>query len=134
VFVVHVVDVGTGLGVFVEGEDFSLVYDAGSNDDLATGPKNRFTSYLRAVKPGLKSIGHVVLSQPMRSTPPCVPCVSGRRRSLRGRRTRSGTIPSGRRETLMAVRGLLPDRGDQPPPPPLNSICHVRTFDEHMQP
>jgi competence protein ComEC len=65
-FVVHVVDVGTGLGVFVEGEDFSLVYDAGSNDDLATGPKNRFTSYLRAVKPGLKSISHVVLSHPHR--------------------------------------------------------------------
>jgi hypothetical protein len=39
---VHVVDVGTGLGIFVEGPDFSLVYDAGSNDDVAEGEENRF--------------------------------------------------------------------------------------------
>src|SRR5690349_11259718 len=34
---VHVIDVGTGLAVFVEGEDFALLYDAGSQDDLHEG-------------------------------------------------------------------------------------------------
>lgn len=65
-FTVHVADVGTGLGLFVEGEDFALVYDAGSNDDLATGDRNRFVAYVRAVKPKLQKIDHVVLSHPHR--------------------------------------------------------------------
>jgi competence protein ComEC len=65
-FTVHAADVGTGLAVFVEGEDFSLVYDGGSNDDTAIGDKNRLTAYLRAVKPGLKTVDHVVLSHPHR--------------------------------------------------------------------
>jgi len=39
-------DVGTGLAIFVQGEDFSLLYDAGSNDDLATGASNRALAYL----------------------------------------------------------------------------------------
>lgn len=65
-YTVHVTDVGTGLGVFVEGEDFTLVYDAGSNDDLAIGEKNRFVAYVRAVRPDLKKIDHVVLSHPHR--------------------------------------------------------------------
>src|SRR5450432_969963 len=65
-FVVHVVDVGTGLGVLVEGPDFKLVYDAGSNDDLATGSDNRFVAYLHAALPGLKKIDDVVLSHPHR--------------------------------------------------------------------
>lgn len=65
-FTVHVADVGTGLGIFVEGEDFSLVYDAGSNDDLAIGEGNRFVAYVRAVKPTLKKIDHVVVSHPHR--------------------------------------------------------------------
>ena len=45
VFALHVVDVGTGLGLFVEGPDFALVYDAGSNDDRSTGGDNRFVAY-----------------------------------------------------------------------------------------
>lgn len=65
-FTVHVADVGTGLGLFVEGEDFALVYDAGSNDDLGTGERNRFVAYVRAVKPMLQKIDHVVLSHPHR--------------------------------------------------------------------
>lgn len=60
------VDVGTGLGVLVRGKDFSLVYDAGSNDDTAIGQKNRFTAYLRAALPDLETIDHVVLSHPHR--------------------------------------------------------------------
>jgi competence protein ComEC len=65
-FVVHIVDVGTGLGVFVEGPDFSLVYDAGSNDDTATGEANRFVAYVRAAAPTLRKIDHVLLSHPHR--------------------------------------------------------------------
>src|SRR3546814_19795679 len=38
---VHVIDVGTGLAVFVEGKDFALLYDAGSKDDLHDGDENR---------------------------------------------------------------------------------------------
>ncbi len=63
-FVVHIADVGTGLAVFVEGEDFALVYDAGSNDDKAKGPDNRFVRYLHTVSPDLRKIDHVVLSHP----------------------------------------------------------------------
>jgi hypothetical protein len=37
-FTVDVVDVGTGLGILVRGPDFTLIYDGGSNDDLARGP------------------------------------------------------------------------------------------------
>ena len=36
-FLIDVVDVGTGLGVLIRGSDFTLVYDAGSNDDQANG-------------------------------------------------------------------------------------------------
>ena len=63
-WIAHAVDVGTGLGIFVEGPDFTLVYDAGSNDDVATGEKNRFVAYLKAARPGLRSIDHVILSHP----------------------------------------------------------------------
>jgi beta-lactamase superfamily II metal-dependent hydrolase len=65
-FTVHVVDVGTGLAVFVEGPDFALVYDAGSNDDLARGEKNRFLAYLHAVAPTRTTLDHVLLSHPHR--------------------------------------------------------------------
>jgi beta-lactamase superfamily II metal-dependent hydrolase len=34
-FTIDAVDVGTGLGILVRGPDFALIYDAGSNDDLA---------------------------------------------------------------------------------------------------
>src|SRR5262245_53158809 len=40
-FEVNVLDVGTGLSVFVTGRDFSLLYDAGSNDDIAAGDADR---------------------------------------------------------------------------------------------
>jgi competence protein ComEC len=65
-FYVRVADVGTGLAVFVEGDDFALVYDAGSNDDTAVGDKNRFVAYLKAIKSDLSRIDHVVLSHPHR--------------------------------------------------------------------
>ena len=40
-------DLGTGLGILVRGEDFTLLYDAGSNDDRKAGPDNRALAYLR---------------------------------------------------------------------------------------
>lgn len=58
-FDIYAVDVGTGLAIFVRGDDFSLVYDAGSNDDL-TG--NRFTDFLAEVVPGVSIIDHVLIS------------------------------------------------------------------------
>jgi len=65
-FRVHVIVVGTGLSVFVRGHDFALLYDAGSNDDLARGAGNRVVAYLRAAEPDLKTIDHVILSHPHR--------------------------------------------------------------------
>lgn len=62
VFVVHVVDVGTGLAVFIEGADFAMLYDGGSNDDLRDERSNRLTAYLRAARPELRALDHVVLS------------------------------------------------------------------------
>src|SRR5206468_2948099 len=63
---VHFVDVGTGLAIFVEGPDFTLVYDGGSNDDLALGSGNRLLAYLHKVRPDLQVIDHVILSHPHR--------------------------------------------------------------------
>lgn len=61
---VHVIDVGTGLAVFVEGRDFALLYDAGSQDDLHEGDENRVVAYIDEVRPGLARIDHVILSHP----------------------------------------------------------------------
>lgn len=61
---IHSIDVGTGLAILVEGADFTLLYDAGSNDDTAREQRNRVTSYLRAVRPELRRIDHLILSHP----------------------------------------------------------------------
>ena len=63
---VHAIDVGTGLSVLVRGPDFSLLYDAGSNDDMARGPNNRTIAYLNTLLPELHKLDHVVLSHPHR--------------------------------------------------------------------
>ena len=63
---IDVFDVGTGLSVLARGPDFSLLYDAGSNDDFATGADNRTIAYLKLVAPGLTKLDHVVLSHPHR--------------------------------------------------------------------
>lgn len=65
-FTLEIVDVGTGLGVLVRGPAFSLVYDGGSNDDLARGDANRLLAYIREAAPALDAIDHVVLSHPHR--------------------------------------------------------------------
>jgi beta-lactamase superfamily II metal-dependent hydrolase len=50
----------------VRGADFTLVYDGGSNDDLARGAHNRLLAYLRATVPTLTTIDHIILSHPHR--------------------------------------------------------------------
>lgn len=57
----HAIDVGTGLSIFVKGPDFSLLYDAGSNDDRAQGDSNRVLAYLKAVDPNISKIDHVLV-------------------------------------------------------------------------
>jgi competence protein ComEC len=66
VYFVHMIDVGTGLAIFVEGPGFNLLYDGGSNDDTALGDRNRLLAYLRFIHPGLTRIDHLILSHPHR--------------------------------------------------------------------
>lgn len=60
---VHMIDVGTGLAILVQGADFTLLYDAGSND--AKEKPARVLAYLEAALGGdAGPIDHVVLSHP----------------------------------------------------------------------
>lgn len=61
---VHVIDVGTGLAIFLEGPGFTMLYDAGSQDDLAMGGDNRVLAYIKATRPDVTTIDHLVLSHP----------------------------------------------------------------------
>ena len=65
-FTIDVVDVGTGLAVLIQGQDFAMLYDGGSNDDLAIGAGNRLMAFLAAAYPSLTRIDHVILSHPHR--------------------------------------------------------------------
>ncbi|MEQ9561185.1 MAG: MBL fold metallo-hydrolase, partial [Woeseiaceae bacterium] len=58
-FDVYAVDVATGLAIFVRGQDFNLVFDAGSNDDLSG---NRFLDFLIEKVPGTTTIDHLLIS------------------------------------------------------------------------
>jgi beta-lactamase superfamily II metal-dependent hydrolase len=76
-FSLDIVDVGTGLGILVRGPDFTLIYDGGSNDDLARGPANRMLAYVRAVAPTLTTIDHLILSHPHRDHVELLPDLFG---------------------------------------------------------
>jgi len=52
--------------VLVRGADFAVLYDAGSNDDLARGDDNRTIAYLNTLQPPLQRLDHVLLSHPHR--------------------------------------------------------------------
>ncbi len=65
-FELHAIDVGTGLSVLVRGADFNLLYDAGSNDDLARGDQNCTMAYLKTLQPQVQKIDNVILSHPHR--------------------------------------------------------------------
>lgn len=77
IFTLDAVDVGTGLGILVRGPDFTLVYDGGSNDDLARGPGNRMLAYIRAVVPTLTTIDQLILSHPHRDHVELLPDLFG---------------------------------------------------------
>jgi len=63
---IDAVDVGTGLSVLVTGPDFTLLYDGGSNDDLARGSSNRLLAFLHDARPNLHRIDFLILSHPHR--------------------------------------------------------------------
>lgn len=65
-YTMDVIDVGIGLALRLRGPDFTLVYDGGSNDDLARGPNNRMLAYVKAVAPTVTTINVLVLSHPHR--------------------------------------------------------------------
>ncbi len=72
---VHVIDVGTGLAIFVAGQDFALLYDAGSQDDLHEGDENRVVAFIKAAVPGLRRLDHVILSHPHKDHLQLMPAV-----------------------------------------------------------
>jgi len=76
-FTMDVVDVGTGLGILLRGEDFTLVYDAGSNDDLARGSSNRMLAFMKAVMPNVNTINYMILSHPHRDHVELLPDLFG---------------------------------------------------------
>ena len=77
-FELHAIDVGTGLSVLVRGSDFVLLFDAGSNDDLATGDGNRVVAYLRTLAPPITRIDDLLLSHPHRDHVELLPDVFAR--------------------------------------------------------
>ena len=110
---IHAIDVGTGLAIFVEGRDFTLLYDAGSNDDFARGAPpapalaaNRVVAYLRAVRPDLTTIDHVILSHPHKDHSELMPDV------LAAYRVRN-VWNSGALNRICSYRGLLGNTRDE---------------------
>lgn len=76
-FRLHLIDIGTGLAILVEGADFKLLFDAGSADDKKTnsrqGSRSRLVAYLNAAlgrlnQPHCRSLGDVDV--PSSSTAP----------------------------------------------------------------
>ncbi len=61
---IHVIDVGTGLAVFVEAKDLALLYDAGNQDDLHDGSENRVVAYIHRFRRDLKRLNYLILSHP----------------------------------------------------------------------
>lgn len=61
------VDVGTGLALVVSGDDFIVLYDGGSYDDILPEGDNRLLLYLKKNFPNLSSINHIIASHPRRA-------------------------------------------------------------------
>lgn len=66
VMTMDVIDVGTGLAIFIRGSDFTMLFDAGSKEDLAGRKKNRVSAFLEDRHSDVETIDHVVLSHPHR--------------------------------------------------------------------
>ena len=107
-YVIHAIDVGTGLAVFVEGSDFSLLYDSGSNDDSARGDRNRVLAYLKAVRPDLAVIDHLILSHPHKDHSELMPDVVASPYQVRN------LWNSGALNPICSYRALLGHSADEP--------------------
>lgn len=59
---VHLIDVGTGLAILIQGHDFAMLYDAGTNDP--SEKPERVLAYLEAALGAGHPLDHVVLSHP----------------------------------------------------------------------
>lgn len=57
---VHIIDVGTGLSVFIKSSRLNFLYDAGSNDD----PNNRTLAFIKKEYPDLSHIDILAISHP----------------------------------------------------------------------
>jgi competence protein ComEC len=63
-FYVDVVDVGTGLAMWIHNDNFNLIYDGGSQDDSSRFPNNRLINFIQYHQPELKRIDHLIVSHP----------------------------------------------------------------------
>lgn len=107
-FRIHSMDVGTGLAVLVEGNDFTLLYDAGSNDDAARGDRNRVLAYLAHVRPDLTALDHLILSHPHKDHSELMPDVVSGPYSVRH------LWNSGALNPICSYRALLGHSADEP--------------------
>ena len=121
-YTMDVVDVGTGLGVLVRGADFTLVYDGGSNDDLARGPDNRMAAYIKAAAPGLTTIDQLVLSHPHRDHVELLP-------DLFAAYTVRQVWDSGRVNDICGYRAFLTAVRDEPGVQYHNALQDLGTMD-----
>lgn len=63
-FYVDVVDVGTGLAMWIHNDNFNVIYDGGTQDDGARFPKNRLINFIQFHHPELKRVDHLIVSHP----------------------------------------------------------------------
>lgn len=99
----HAIDVGTGLSVLVRGPDFALLYDAGSNDDMARGDNNRTLAYLNTLQPPLQKLTHVALSHPHRDHVELLPDIVTRLKPSEVRNSGAYNDICGYRNFLFAI-------------------------------
>ncbi|GGY84740.1 hypothetical protein GCM10011613_32200 [Cellvibrio zantedeschiae] len=63
-FYVDVIDVGTGLAMWIHNDNFNVIYDGGTQDDGARMPDNRLINFIQHHQPALKRIDHLIVSHP----------------------------------------------------------------------
>lgn len=63
-FYVDVVDVGTGLAMWIHNDNFNLIYDGGTQDDSDRFPHNRLINFIQYHQPALTRIDHLIVSHP----------------------------------------------------------------------
>lgn len=61
---IDVVDVGTGLAIWIHNDNFNLIYDGGTQDDSSRFPNNRLINFIQYHQPELKRIDHLIVSHP----------------------------------------------------------------------